>query len=40
MSEALNTFYNQTQSNDRQVNELIGMARGITADNLVNQAEA
>lgn len=40
MSEALNTLYNQTQINDRQVNELIGMARGIAADNLVNQAEA
>lgn len=40
MSDNLHVLYNRAQICDRQVNELIGLARGIVADQMVNQAEA
>lgn len=36
----IHTLFNRAQIDDRQVNELIGIARGISADRLVNQSEA
>jgi NAD-dependent DNA ligase len=36
----LRNLYNRAQIDDRQVNELIGLARGIIADGAANQAEA
>jgi NAD-dependent DNA ligase len=40
MSEALHHMFNRARLDDRLVNELIGLARGITADGMVNLAEA
>jgi len=36
----LHRLFNRARVDDRQVNELIGMAHGIIADGIVNQAEA
>ena len=36
----LNVMFNRAQIDDRQVNELIGVAKGVIADGTVNQAEA
>jgi NAD-dependent DNA ligase len=38
--QPLNRLYNCKRLNDRTVDELIGLSKGITADGLVNQAEA
>lgn len=38
--QPLNRLYNHKQMNDRAIDELIGMARGIVADTTVNQKEA
>lgn len=40
MSEQLHRFYGKARLNDRQINELIGLAHGLTADGNVNQSEA
>lgn len=41
MSEVgLHRMFNRAKLDDRQINELIGLARGIIADGIVNQAEA
>lgn len=41
MSETdLKNLYNRAQIDDRQVNELIGLSRGIVADGVVTQSEA
>lgn len=41
MSEtALHRLFNRARIDDRQVNELIGLAHGIIADGVTNQAEA
>jgi hypothetical protein len=41
MSEVqLHTMFNRARIDDRQVNELIGLAKGIIADGAVSQAEA
>jgi NAD-dependent DNA ligase len=37
---SLHTAYGQARLDDRQINELIGLAHGIVADGTVNQAEA
>ncbi|WP_281301080.1 MULTISPECIES: BRCT domain-containing protein [unclassified Iodidimonas] len=36
----LHRLFNRARIDDRQINELIGLAHGITADGTVNQAEA
>lgn len=38
--QPVNHFYNRKQRIDRNLDELIGLAKGITADGSVNQAEA
>lgn len=38
--QPLNRLYNQKHLNDRTIDELIGLAKGITADGRVNQREA
>ncbi|MCB5175227.1 BRCT domain-containing protein [Microvirga lenta] len=41
MSETkLHMLFNRARADDRQINELIGLAHGIIADGIVNQAEA
>ncbi|MCG7392656.1 BRCT domain-containing protein [Microvirga sp. ACRRW] len=41
MSETrLHRLFNRARLDDRQINELIGLAHGIIADGIVNQAEA
>jgi len=41
MSDALlHRLFNKARLNDRQVNELVGMAHGIIADGIVNQDES
>jgi NAD-dependent DNA ligase len=41
MSETgLHNLFNRARLDDRQINELIGLAHGIIADGVVNQAEA
>jgi len=40
MSEMLHRIFNRARLDDRQVNELIGLARGILADGKVDQSEA
>jgi hypothetical protein len=40
MSEELHRIYGGARLNDRQINELIGLAHGLIADGEVNQAEA
>ena len=41
MSETdLHNLYNRARIDDRQVNELVGLARGVIADGVVTQAEA
>ena len=40
MSEDLHRIYGKARLNDRQINELIGLAHGLIADGEVNQAEA
>jgi hypothetical protein len=37
---SLHTAYGQERLDDRQINELIGLAHGIIADGRTNQAEA
>lgn len=37
---SLHTAYGQARLDDRQINELIGLAHGIIADGMTNQAEA
>jgi NAD-dependent DNA ligase len=39
-NQPLNRLYNCKRLNDRTIDELIGLAKGITADGNVNQAEA
>lgn len=36
----LHNLFNRARIDDRQINELLGLARGITADGMVNQPEA
>ena len=38
--QPINHFYNRKQRIDRNLDELIGLAKGITADGAVNQLEA
>ena len=40
MTEELHRIYGKARLNDRQINELIGLAHGLIADGEVNQAEA
>jgi|SRR3569832_1411124 len=40
MSEDLHRIYSRARLDDRQINELIGLAHGLTADGVINQAEA
>jgi NAD-dependent DNA ligase len=40
MSEELHRIFSRARLDDRQINELVGLARGLTADGVVNQAEA
>jgi NAD-dependent DNA ligase len=40
MSERLHRIFNRARIDDRQVNELVGLARGIIADGKVVQSEA
>lgn len=40
MSEELHRIFGKARLNDRQVNELVGLARGLIADGMVNRAEA
>lgn len=39
MSEALHRIYGRARLNDRQINELIGLSRGIIADGKIDQTE-
>jgi NAD-dependent DNA ligase len=40
MSEELHRIYGKARLNDRQINELIGLAHGLIADGVINSAEA
>ena len=40
MSEELHRIFGRARLDDRQVNELVGLARGLCADETINQAEA
>lgn len=40
MTEELHRIYGKARLNDRQINELIGLAHGLIADGTVNQSEA
>jgi NAD-dependent DNA ligase len=40
MSEQLHRIFSRARLDDRQINELIGLARGLIADGVINQAEA
>ena len=40
MSEKLHRIFNRARLDDRQVNELLGLAHGILADGIVSQSEA
>ena len=40
MSEELNRIFGRARLDDRQINELVGLAHGLTADGVINQAEA
>ena len=40
MSEELHRIFGRARLDDRQINELIGLAHGLTADGIINQAEA
>lgn len=40
MSEDLHRIYGRARLDDRQINELIGLAHGLIADGVVNQTEA
>ena len=40
MTEELHRIYGKARLNDRQINELIGLAHGLIADGNVNKAEA
>jgi NAD-dependent DNA ligase len=39
MSEELHRIYGRARLDDRQINELLGLCRGLTADGVINQAE-
>jgi hypothetical protein len=39
MPDELHLIFNRARLDDRQINELMGLARGITADGVVNQVE-
>jgi hypothetical protein len=38
--QPLNRYFNHSRLNDRKVDELIGLCKGLIADGVVNQAEA
>jgi len=40
MSEDLHRIYGRARLDDRQINEMIGLAHGLVADGVINQAEA
>jgi hypothetical protein len=40
MSEELHRIYGKARLNDRQINELLGLAHGLIADCKVDQSEA
>lgn len=40
LSEDIRNLYNRARIDDRQANELIGLARGLVADDTLNQKEA
>jgi hypothetical protein len=40
MAEELHRIYGKARLNDRQINELIGLAHGLIADGNVNRDEA
>lgn len=39
MPSELHLIFNRARLDDRQINELIGLSRGLVADNAINQAE-
>jgi hypothetical protein len=40
MSEELHRIFGRARLDDRQMNELVGLAHGLTADGVINQEEA